>query len=404
MTKIFNNWLPLVVESTVAMIAPLSAAYYYYKIAVAMVGVYAAVHYYYMKPQEDNEASLEEHENQASSSSADMEEEGELQEISPTLPTPHGSSDIPMHRQTLFMDDNEKMRKEEERRQETKQMVISIEDVDLPEEKMKDSKGNPFPTQRVLGQECPLCMCTFPLDQSEIAGMFCCGNHICAGCKHVSLMKMGDRGRKCPYCRQIPPDANNEKMLIKRLQERIESHKDPDAMYALSSFYRDGNYGILKNAKKQVELLRMAAILEHPASLFHLGLYHTKGYPDGNITKNLAKAKESYEIAAYRGGYCGAWQNLGYLYYQEGRNISASMYHFRMASSYGDCHSLNVVKWGYKNGHISKEDFETTLRAWQAANDEMATDDRKKAKARKKAAKASRNMRAKQCQTITQQN
>ena len=245
-----------------------------------------------------------------------------------------------------------------------------------------DSQGNPFPTDRVPGPECPLCAHPLPLDPLDIVRMFCCGQTICAGCMYAAKTKMvGANFDKCPYC--LTP-AGTRKTILKQLNKRVNKHKDPTAMFQLAKMYGQGACGIPKNPKKKVELLRMAADLEGPEALVSLSVYYVDGYQDGNIAKDLAKAKKYLEIAAYRLGVALAWLNLGRLYLTKERNIPASLHHYRVAASYGYDEALGNVKQGYKKGCISKEVFAATLRAWQAANDDMRTEGREKAKAMRK--------------------
>ena len=52
-----------------------------------------------------------------------------------------------------------------------------------------------------------------------------------------------------------------------------------------------------------------------------------------------------------------------------------------IAAKCGYQDSLEKVKFGFKEGIVMKEDFENTLRCYQASQDEMRSDDRDRAKA-----------------------
>ena len=55
--------------------------------------------------------------------------------------------------------------------------------------------------------------------------------------------------------------------------------------------------------------------------------------------------------------------------------------HFTIAAEFGLTCSLDVVKVGFRRGHVTKEDFEKTLRDYQAACDETKSEQRDRAAA-----------------------
>ena len=85
-----------------------------------------------------------------------------------------------------------------------------------------------------------------------------------------------------------------------------------------------------------------------------------------------------YEIAA-KGGHDQARCNLGVLQYNAG-NISTGMKHFMISAAQGNDESLQSVKNGYMEGHLTKDDFAQALRAHKSAQDEMKSEQRTRSK------------------------
>ena len=78
----------------------------------------------------------------------------------------------------------------------------------------------------------------------------------------------------------------------------------------------------------------------------------------------------------------GARHDLGIV---EGRvgKVHRATKHLMISASAGDDTSLKCVQSGYRDGIVSKDDFEKTLRAHQKSKDEMKSEWRDKAKAMK---------------------
>ena len=91
------------------------------------------------------------------------------------------------------------------------------------------------------------------------------------------------------------------------------------------------------------------------------------------------KAKHYWEFAAVNGSV-KARHNIGVMEGQDGAH-QRSMKHFILAARAGYKDSLNVVKGGFMNGHITKEEYSNTLRAYQKSQDETNSEARDKARA-----------------------
>ena len=136
--------------------------------------------------------------------------------------------------------------------------------------------------------------------------------------------------------------------------------------------------GFEQDIGKALELLHRAAELRS------IGAHNMVGglYCDGDVVQaNYKKGKYHLEIAAMA-GHVLARHNLGVLEGKDG-NYHRAMKHFLISASAGDNTSLQCVQSGYRDGIVSKDDFEKTLRAHQKSKDEMKSEWRDKTKAMK---------------------
>ena len=62
-------------------------------------------------------------------------------------------------------------------------------------------------------------------------------------------------------------------------------------------------------------------------------------------------------------------------------NLQRAFRHLILAACTGYTHSLDAVKEGYMNGHVTKEEYANTLREYQKSQDEMKSEARDKAAA-----------------------
>eukprot|EP00956_Cyclotella_meneghiniana_P024258 scaffold48472_cov42-Cyclotella_meneghiniana.AAC.4 len=214
-------------------------------------------------------------------------------------------------------------------------------------------------------EECPICMITLSCDDRKCVYMSCCGKLICNGCRYCLTRDC------CPFCNRADPTRPE---FIKRASERIEKYNDPEAMVLLGCHYIDGLYGLRVDQPKAFELFQQASQLGSAAGHYNLAI----SYDDGvGVERDTNKAFHHYQIAAIMGNV-HARNNLGYAEL-ENRNYQRAMKHFMIASKCGSKISLNNVKQGYKQGQVTKEGFEKTLRDYQAACDETKSEQRDRA-------------------------
>ena len=171
----------------------------------------------------------------------------------------------------------------------------------------------------------------------------------------------------CPFCRE--PVLDNEE-CDKSIMKRVEAN-DPAAMNKMGLMrYEEGDYdGAVKYFSKGAEL-------EDLMAHYHLGVMYRCGK---GVEKDVGKAVYHYEIAAI-GGDPYARNNLGCIEEKNGM-MERAVKHFIIAANFGHTGAMNKLWEYYKDGNITKEDLEATLRAHQAAIDAMKSPQREAAAA-----------------------
>ena len=130
-----------------------------------------------------------------------------------------------------------------------------------------------------------------------------------------------------------------------------------------------GTGGLQQNINKAQELLYRAAELGSLGAHCNLGGLYCDG--DG-VQVDKKKANHHWEIAAM-GGHVRARYNLGAMEGENG-NHHRVMKHFIISADAGHDESVKAVQDGYRDGIVTKDDFEKTLRAHQKSQDEMKSE------------------------------
>ena len=241
-------------------------------------------------------------------------------------------------------------------------------------------------------EDCPICFLPLP-PMGEQTYQACCGKVICAGC----IEAHNDTYRKnflnsqnriepdtedeyypmCPFCRKRASTSVEEE--IERLQQRSDM-KDEYAMYELGSCYEKGD-GVSRDVNKAIELWTRATELGsiHASAVLADAYNPIINRVIEGVPKDMKKVFHYYEIAA-KGGCCMARANLGVLESRLG-NMEASRKHYMISAAQGNDNALEMIKEGYLDGHITKDDFAKALRAHKDAQDEIRSEHRTKAKA-----------------------
>ena len=97
--------------------------------------------------------------------------------------------------------------------------------------------------------------------------------------------------------------------------------------------------------------------------------YHGRG-----VEIDKKKAKYYYELAAIKGNVI-ARHNLGCVEGNAG-NHQRAMKHFMLAAKAGNKDSLDEVKRGFTKGLVTKDEYESTLRAYHVCQAEMKSETR----------------------------
>ena len=217
-------------------------------------------------------------------------------------------------------------------------------------------------------EECPICMLPPPLyeDHTGITFHLCCGKEICNGCIYAMRETGGKNMKLCPFCKTSY--AISEEEEVKRVMKLMEKG-NVGAFYQLAGYYAQGILGMSQDWAKANELWLKAGELGSSEAYCNLGLAYEEG--DG-VEIDEKKATQYYELAAMNGDI-QARHNLGCLEGQAG-NIHRAYKHLVLAARAGYTKSLDLVKRGFMNGYITKEEYAKTLREYQKSQDEMKSE------------------------------
>ena len=221
-------------------------------------------------------------------------------------------------------------------------------------------------------EDCPICMLPLPLDMEEQSFKSCCGKTICQGCIYAMAMEEIRRGKKkeelgmCAFCR-TPTHSSNEEG-IERIRKLMDNGNE-DAYHQLACYYTDGIRGVPQDRAKANELLLKAGELGCAEANSRLGYSYDTG---AGVERNEKKAKHFYELAAMKGDVQARY-NLGHMEI-ETSNYQRAMKHFMIAARAGHPGSLDLVKQGFTKGFVTKEEYESTLRAYHERQTETKSD------------------------------
>jgi len=217
--------------------------------------------------------------------------------------------------------------------------------------------------------ECPICLIPMPLDVDQISVESCCGKRICIGCMYA--MKLSEGKDLCAFCRT--PNAATDEEEIKRVKNLMDKGVS-GAFFLLAGYYALGDLGLTQDRTKCNELLLRGGQLGYSEAYYNLGNSYEVGR---GVVVDKKKSQHYFELAAM-GGNVSARYNLGLLEYRAG-NQHRAFKHFTMAARAGHETSLEVVKAGFRNGLVTKDEYANTLRAHHESQKEMKSDERDKA-------------------------
>ncbi|MDB4430385.1 hypothetical protein N9140_00340 [bacterium] len=230
-----------------------------------------------------------------------------------------------------------------------------------------------FVMPNVAKEDCPICFLVLP-ELHRCQYQACCGVILCLGCmkgviddqdekNKANGSKLTDKLPLCPFCRESVGISIEEN--VSRVESRVDANPgDHHALSILGLWYLTGQGDILaQNVKRGMEMLLSAAELGSADAYFSLGNAYNPlldVYP--GVEKNLMTSVHYYEWGAIA-GHVQSRYNLGVLNMKFFFDHSITMKHFHIAASQGSDEALKVVKIGYMIGDVTKDEFESSLRA-----------------------------------------
>ncbi len=216
--------------------------------------------------------------------------------------------------------------------------------------------------------DCPICCLPLPIGVERSAFMNCCSKRLCVGCTHANMEREyeGRLQHSCPFCREVAPSSDEEQN--ERVMRRVEVN-DPAAMCHMGKRRCDeGDY------KAAFEYWTKAASLGDADAHYQLSCLYCDGK---GVEKDENKELHHLTEAAIV-GHPEARNNLGCVEGLNGRNDRAAK-HFIIAAKLGVDKSLQAVTKAYRDGYVSKDDFEAAIRGHKAAVDATKSPQRKAA-------------------------
>jgi hypothetical protein len=249
----------------------------------------------------------------------------------------------------------------------TEGLVIDMFDCKQRKAELRDKELFTQPACSHLG-ECPICCLPLSIDLKKSLLTSCCCKYICKGCDYANWRREREAGleHRCPYCRISRKTSQEE--ALKRVMERIKK-KDPVAMTEMGKRHlRGGEY------EKALEYYEKAAQLGDVAGQFCFGSLYYEG---NGVWKDEEKAVYHFEQAAI-GGHPQARGVLA-IYEKKNGRFERAAKHYIIAANFGCDISLQQVKALFLQGVVSKDDYATALRGYQAAVDATKSAERKAA-------------------------
>ncbi|EJK46527.1 hypothetical protein THAOC_34803 [Thalassiosira oceanica] len=251
--------------------------------------------------------------------------------------------------------------------------------------------------ERWEGDRCPICFLFIGLPGEEHSKVnVCCMKTVCNGC----ILAAEQRGiyDRCPFCRTpCPSDDASELAMIQR---RV-SKRDADAIYHLGNKYEYGYLGLPKDVTRAIELMAEAAELESVEAHYNLGVTY---YYGDDVEEDKPRGIRHWQEASMKGhvtmisakmGYERSLNGMKYMFkeghatkeqyakalrgYNQG-NRELAVQHFMISAKMGYERSLNGMKYMFKEGHATKEQYAKALRGYGDAVKEMKSHQREEAK------------------------
>lgn len=249
-------------------------------------------------------------------------------------------------------------------------------------------------------EECPLCMFVLPPITKMSKYMPCCGQVICRACYVRNNPMIGGQmeglldgsmyencvpGRfeemctkmECAFCRSKDTFPMYDLAVVKQ-RERLEtraSKGESRALVELGTIHLNGEQETInpdkkreRNVPKALECFKEAASLNNCDAYYELAMLHKLKYEPANYLACLEKAAELGSMKAHVA--------LADIAAQMGE-MKVSMAHHTILAAVGySKDSIDQLTSGYRDGHITKDELSTSLRAYQSARKEYTSDER----------------------------
>ena len=211
-------------------------------------------------------------------------------------------------------------------------------------------------------EDCPICMIPLPIIAGEASFKLCCGKDICFGCNFTMAVEDIKRGKKeeefaiCAFCRTPEPMKEEGSIdLLKKLMEK----GNPMAFNALGLVYAEGGLtgAFPQDYTKANDLYQKAGDLGCGEGYCNLGVAYQNGW---GMEVDSTKAKHFYERAAIQGSVTARYY-LGFM--EQDGNFNRTYKHFILAAKAGHKDALGEAKRAFVKGWVTKEEYESTLRA-----------------------------------------
>jgi len=249
-------------------------------------------------------------------------------------------------------------------------------------------------SEKTCCDDCPVCLSKLP-STNCLQYQPCCGKVLCIACiKSIYITHIEDdkeraragKARKdtpplCPFCRI--PVATSAEESVQRLKRRVDTNpSDPHAKCILAlSYIDDDSDGLLpRDTTKAVDLFTSAAEEGSAVACGALGELYNPTFHQHHIEADLQKSLHYYTLAA-KAGNTEALVHLACLALEFGSDVRLVFKYLVSAALQGCDRALDIIKVGYIQDVVSKDDYERALRGWYKTSSESIVDDCQEARA-----------------------
>ena len=213
--------------------------------------------------------------------------------------------------------------------------------------------------------DCPICSLPMPLDVSKFGMCLACSKVVFHGCNYTHQRRQFEQRlqQSCPFCRELLPDTEEE--MDEQRMKRVEAN-DPVAICKEGGEQRDKGEYI-----KAFNYFTKAAELGDAVAHYQLSLMYLRGHVERDEGKYIHHLEE-----ASIGGHPAARYNLGCFEWNNNKNAERAVKHIIIAAAQGHDGSIKTLVEKFREGHVSKEDLASALRAHKAAVDAIKSEQR----------------------------